>query len=206
MFQESKSEDKGYVNNEHMCGTPQDIIIYSPQNRDSLLSYEVENCSSESLVVDIDTSQVHNNEGDSLSPSVRSPPPCESLHFANEEICDNLHHETIKTIDCLERELAKRTCEEPTAIRFSNVTVSKIEEPKLRTAKRYINVKCLKDDCNIDIASLYYCKRCHIDLQQEGVFDCRYNNDITNLCTNCYLASGEICPVCYKCFDLDGNG
>jgi len=46
----------------------------------------------------------------------------------------------------------------------------------MHTPKNYINVNCLQKDGNIDIASLYYCTKCHIDLKQPGVSDCPCNS------------------------------
>ena len=134
----------------------------------------------------------------SSSTPVDVPPINATMHFAKDSFID-FPIETTKLINHQEEKRAIPTFERPTTVRFSNVTVASSIKPRERdTPKKYINVKFLKQGGGIDIASLYYCKNCHIDLKQSGVSDCAWRTDKSNLCRKCCLSSKEMCPICYE--------
>ena len=106
--------------------------------------------------------------------------------------------ETIKDIQFPESTMATPTFEEPTAIRYTNVTVHETKDRKLNLEpkpKTYINMKCLRNDGSVDISSLFYCKKCHIDLKQSDSPECPLSS---NLCKECCLSSNQKCLVCSK--------
>jgi len=198
---------KGYVNNTR-DSYPQGMDISSPQIRETLLVTEMETCSTETPVVDMNTCVTQIN-----SDSVTVSPSCDVLHYAKESSINSPKLETTMPIAHEKQECVISTFEYPTVpVHFRNVTVNdtKQPEPVLNSPKKFINVKCLQKGGSINIESLYYCKKCHIDLKQPGVLDCTYNSGNSNLCKECCLISEEMCPVCYKVdfgsFDKQDNG
>ena len=116
-------------------------------------------------------------------------PLSETVHTANELVIPS-KLETVHEIPPLNKQSAIATIEEPTAICFSNVTVKK--DTDRPAPNKYINVNSVPYDRDVDISSLFYCKRCHIDLKQY-YSDCPLN---FNLCTDCCIISNPNCPSC----------
>jgi len=120
-----------------------------------------------------------------------SPPLEETLHVANEmEIYYS--PEILDTIPPLLEQKATPTLAEPTTDLYSNVLVQNIREMSHPMPKKYINVNCVGNDNNIDVSTLFYCKKCHVDLKQY-LSDCPLNY---NLCNECCILDNPYCPSC----------
>jgi len=117
------------------------------------------------------------------------PPLIDTVHTANEMILPSVT-ETVHEIAPLTERCITHTFEEHTYVPFSKVSVNRDRD--YPAPKKYINMKCICNDSNIDIASLFYCKRCYVDLKQ-------YNSDCPlnfNLCEDCCIISDPSCPSC----------
>jgi len=125
-----------------------------------------------------------------------SPPRDDIIHIGKAHITTgDFITESMQDIPELELQHAVPTFEEPSAVRFTNVTVKDKETDGL-PSKKYINVKRVPTDDCIDVASLYYCKRCHLDLKQQSyAYECPLS---CNLCTECCAMSNESCYFCPK--------
>ena len=74
------------------------------------------------------------------------------------------------------------------------VTISPPLEETLHVANEieiYYSPEIL-DDNNIDVSTLFYCKKCHVDLKQY-LSDCPLNY---NLCIKCCILDNPYCPSC----------
>ena len=90
---------------------------------------------------------------------------------------------------------AKHTVDhkEPETIEQSKMAVPDINEKPLPDPKKYIDIESVAQNKHVDISSLYYCKRCFVDLKQAKQWDCPNN---FNLCNDCCHKSTEYCNVC----------
>jgi len=135
--------------------------------------------------------------------------PPESTNSSDIRVCENIQCDDIAM--CYAKELslempesvvdipdtvytrAMPTFEEPVAIRFTNVTVNDISDKQSPLPRKYININGLTHAYYSDICSLYYCKRCYVDLKQANSIDCPNS---FNLCRDCCDKSNVGCNVC----------